>query len=158
MSDDKDLIRTIEILQHLKILNTTDNNKNNTPQSDSKLGLWLGLIPTAIAVITAILLTGSSMQKWNESSERTKNEIRAEIAEKLSIQQEKFFTSYRDLSDIVKRAEDNNRVLLQTIEELEDDRDDMKDEITSLKRTTEDLYRTDQYLKSINNVKSVPPQ
>lgn len=168
MSDGEDLKKTIELLALLKSVNQdSPPTPNTTDNITSKLNSSAAFVFTVLSIVGVIVFIGMKTQKWDDSKEAAKAELKVEFAEKFSQQQERFSDDYRDISTQVRYAVEDNKDLKIIIKELENDNSEIrrkleeyvsqqKSDNESFKRSDNETYRNIQWLKSQHNINTPP--
>ena len=155
MANEHDVDEATKLFKLLEKLSQESGRKVER-SNESQFHQYAPLVPVVITVIGFIFYTGMQAKEWDQSKDQTKLELRAEFIEKMSDQQGKNNDLYRDLSEQIKTAINENRNLKLEVDTLKQElgKNTSKDE--AVERTVDGLYRNQQYLKSLHNINTPP--
>lgn len=155
MTNEHDVDEAARLFKLLEKLSQESNRKVER-SNESQFHHYAPLVPVIITVIGFIFYTGMQAKEWDQSKDQTKLELRAEFVEKMADQQGKYSTAYRELSEQIKTAINENRNLKIEVDTLRQELGKNTDKDAAVERTVDGLYRNQQYLKSLHNINTPP--
>ena len=147
----------------VKVLLASQNNNNNSNEGTGNQSKNSWMLPIGIAILPILVTlfgvfynTGVRTEELSGGIEKVSLEMKAEFTQSLADHKDYINKEFRDLQSEVKEVIRDNHQMKMSNGQMEKRIDELEDENKDLKRTSNEHYRTLQYLKSQSNI-NIPP-